>query len=77
MEQWNVDLSIKLISTIATAFDAHYTIVITVDFPKNNIVYGNGNFSPSKSLSILKLFREKNEVFYLDSQPHGSPQEED
>ena len=48
-------LELELARVIATAFDAHCAIVITVDFPKNNIVYGSGNFAPLKSLSILKL----------------------
>lgn len=48
-------LELELARVIATASDAHGAIVITIDFTKNNIVYGSRNFAPLKSLSILEL----------------------
>ena len=48
-------LELELARVIDDAFYAHGTIVITIDFTRDNIVYGHGNFAPLKSISILKL----------------------
>lgn len=48
-------LELELAGVLATAFDSHGAIVITVNFSQYDIVNGSSDLAPLKRLPILKL----------------------
>lgn len=48
-------LELEFARVIATAPNAHGAIVITINFPKYDIVYGSGDLAPLEGLAIVKL----------------------
>lgn len=68
-------LEFELAGVVATALYTHGAIMITINFTKNNVVYGSGNLAPLKGLTILKLQGKDTNRIKLNRSPPKLPLE--
>lgn len=66
-------LELELARVFATALDAHCSIVVAINFTKYNVVYGGGDLTPLKGLTVLELQGEDTNRIKLNRPPPKLP----